>query len=178
MGQGESLLGEVEDVLVSVIDCLTDQAGLKPCPGGVYQKLHDEIWNAWLHESTSARCASERPGGEDKLVAWARDAEAVLKACGFGINGVDGSGVLFHIPSRLMNVERQKQAFIRAGVYHALEIYWERSCYATEQTSLSSGDCWWAPREWFKRVSPLAAAIADEDAIVIPGYRRADEYPD
>ena len=27
-------------------------------------------------------------------------------------------------------------------------------------------------------VSPLAAAIADEDAIVIPGYRRADEYTD
>ena len=77
-----------------------------------------------------------------------------------------------------MNVERQKQAFIRAGVYHALEICWEPSCYATEQTSLSSGDCWWAPREWFKRVSPLAAAIADKDAIVILGYRRADEYPD
>ena len=74
--KGESLLGEVEDVLVSVIDCLTDQAGLKPCPGGAYQELHDDIWNALLHGSTSARSASERPGEEDKLVAWARDAEA------------------------------------------------------------------------------------------------------
>ena len=178
LGQGESLLGEVEDVLVSVIDCVTDQAGLKPCPGGAYQELHDDIWNALLHGSASARFGSERPGEEHELVAWARDAEAVLKTCGLGIKGVDGSGVFFHSPSRPMNVERQKQAFIRAGVYHALEICWEPSCYATEQTSLSSGDCWWAPREWFKRVSPLAAAIADEDAIVIPGYRRADEYPD
>ncbi len=76
-----------------------------------------------------------------------------------------------------MNVEHQKQALIRAGVYHALEICWEPSCYATEQ-GLSSGDCWWVPREWFKHVSPQAAAIADEDAIVSPGYRRADEYPD
>ena len=122
--------------------------------------------------------ATERPGQEHKLVAWARDAEAVLETCGLGIKAVDGSGVFFHIPSRPMNVERQKQAFIQAGVYHALEICWEPSCYATEQTSLSSGDCWWVPREWFKRVSPLAAAIADEVAIVIPGYRRADEYPD
>ena len=87
-----------------------------------------------------------------------------------------------------MNVERQKQALIRAGVYHALEICWEPSCYATEQTkpscyateqtNVSCDDCWWVPREWFKRVSPLAAAIADEDAIVTPGYRRLDRYPD
>ena len=164
MGQGESVLGEVEDVLVSVIDCLTDQAGLKPCPGGAYQELHDDIWNALLHGSTSARSASEQPGEEHKLVAWARDAEAVLKTCGLGIKGVDGSGVFFHIPSRPMNVERQKQALIRAGVYHALEICWEPSCYATEQTKpscyateqthVSSDNCWWVPREWFKRVSP------------------------
>lgn len=112
------------------------------------------------------------------MAAWTHDAEAVLKACSLGIKGVDGSGVFFHNPFRAMSVERQKQAFIRAGVYHhALEICWEPRCYATEQTSLSSGDCWWAPREWLKRVSPLAAAIADEDAVVVPGYRRADEYP-
>ena len=179
LGQGDSpLLGDVEDVLVSVIDCLTDQAGLKPCPVGAYAELHNDIWNALLHGSASVRSATEQPRQEHKLVAWARDAEAVLQTCGLGIKAVDGSGVFFHIPSRPMNVERQKQAFIQAGVYHALEICWEPSCYATEQTSLSSGDCWWAPREWFKRVSPLAAAIADEDAIVIPGYRRADEYPD
>ena len=147
LGQGESLLGEVEDVLVSVIDCVTDQAGLKPCPGGAYQELHDDVWNALLHGSASARFASERPGEEHKLVAWARDAEAVLKTFGLGIKGVDGSGVFFHSPSRPMNVERQKQAFIRAGVYHALEICWEPSCYATERRGLSSGDCWWAPRD-------------------------------
>ena len=64
------------------------------------------------------------------MVAWARDAEAVLKTCGLGINGVDGSGVFFHIPTRPMNVERQKQALIQAGVYHALDICWEPSCYA------------------------------------------------
>ena len=56
-----------------------------------------------------------------------------------------------------------------------LEICWEPSCYGAEQ-GLSSGDCWWVPREWFKRVSALAASIADEDAIAIPGYRRADEF--
>jgi len=77
-----------------------------------------------------------------------------------------------------MNVERQKQALIQAGVYHALEICWEPSCYATERAGLSSGDCWWVPREWFKRVSPLAASIAAEDAIPIPGYRPAHEYGD
>ena len=172
------LLGEVEDVLASVIDCLTDQAGLKPCLVGAYAELHDDIWNALLHDSASVRSAAEQPRQEHKLVAWARDAEAVLETCGLGIKAVDGSGVFFHIPSRPMNVERQKQALIRVCVYHELEICWEPSCYATEQTSLSSIDCWLVPGEWFKRVSPLAAAIADEDAVVIPGYRRADEYPD
>ena len=72
-----------------------------------------------------------------------------------------------------MNVERQKQAFIRAGVHHALEICREPRCYVTEEANQSSGDCWWAPREWFKRVFPLARCN-----IVIPGYRRADEYSD
>ena len=66
--------------------------------------------------------ATERPAEKHKLVAWARDAEAVLKAWGLGIKGIDGSDVFFHSPSRPMNVERQKQAFIRAGVYHAIEI--------------------------------------------------------
>lgn len=48
LGQGESLLGEVEDG----IDCVTDQASLKPCPGGAYQTLHDDAWNALLHGSS------------------------------------------------------------------------------------------------------------------------------
>ena len=102
--------------------------------------------------------ATEQPVSELELLAWARNAEAILQTCGLGIKGVDGSRVFFHIPSRPMNVERQKQALIRAGVYHALEICWEPSRYATEQTGLSSGDCWWVPREWFKRVSPLATS--------------------
>ena len=162
-----SVVRDVEEVLDPVMDLATEQS---LCPDAAREEL--------LNGNASVRFATERPGQEHKLVAWARDAEAVLETCGLGIKGVDGSRVFFHIPSRPMNVERQKQALIRAGVYHALEICWEPSCYATEQTSLSSGDCWWVPREWFKRVSPLAAAIADEDAIVIPGYRRADEYTD
>ena len=89
------MISEVEDVLVSVIDCVTYQAGLKPCPGGAYQELHDDVWNALLHGSSSARFASERPGQEHKLVAWAQNAEAVLNTCGLGIKGVDGSEGLF-----------------------------------------------------------------------------------
>ena len=64
--------------------------------------------------------ATGRLGEEHKLVAWARDAEAILETCGLGIKGAAGSGVFVHIPSRPMDVERQKQAIIRAGVYHAL----------------------------------------------------------
>ena len=155
-----------------VVDFIIDSARVP------FGEESDAVREEVLSGSATDRLATERPAEERTLLAWASDAEAVLKACGLGVAGVDGSRVFFHIPSRPMNVERQKQALIRAGVYHALEICWEPSCYATEQTSLSSGDCWWVPREWFKRVSPLAAAIADEDAIVIPGYRRADEYPD
>ena len=169
---------DVEEVLDPVMDLAIEQCPrLGPCLEECTWSCADAAREELLNGSASVRFATERPGEEDKLVAWARDAEAVLKTCGLGIKGVDARSVFFHSPTRPMNVERQKQAFIRAGVYHALEICWEPSCYATEQTNLSSGDCWWVPREWFKRVSPLAAAIADEDAIGIPGYRRADEYP-
>ena len=50
----------------------------------------------------------------------------------------------------------------------ALEICWEPSCYATDGGKF--GDSWWVPRELFKRMSPLAAAVPDEDAIPIPDY--------
>ena len=163
-----SVVHDVEEVLDFIMD-----SGRVP-----FGEESDAVREELLSGSATDRLATERPAEERTLLAWASDAEAVLTACGLGVAGVDGSRVFFHIPSRPMNVERQKQALIRAGVYHALEICWEPSGYATEQTGLSSGDCWWVPREWFKCVSPLAAAIADEDAIVPPGYRRADEYPD
>ena len=59
-----------------------------------------------------------------------------------------------------MDVEKQKQALMTAGVYYALDICWEPSCY-----SRNPGKSWWVPREWFKRVSPLAAAVPDSEAI-------------
>ena len=112
-----SVVHDVEEVLDPVMDLATEQSF---CPDAAREEL--------LNGNNSA---TERPGQEHKLVAWARDAEAVLKTCGLVIKGVAGSGVFFHIPSRPMNVERQKQALIRAGVYHALEICWEPSllCY-------------------------------------------------
>ena len=135
-------------------------------------------------EMGSANRKDDEMGSNDEMgpdqpqrlaLAWARVAEAVLDEYGLGIKGVDGSRVFFHIPSKAMSVKRQKQALITAGVYHALDICWEPSCYASEHGA-SPGECWWVPREWFKRVSPLAASIADEDAIAIPGDRPAHEY--
>ena len=139
-------------------------------------EVMDHIIEESLKGGATARLATERPAEERTLLVWASNAEAVLRASGLGIEGVDGTRVFFHKPSKPMGVERQKQALIQAGVYHALEICWERSCYATEQAGFSSSDCWWVPREWFKRVSPLAASIADEDAIPIPGYRPVHEF--
>ena len=111
---------DVEEVLDPVMDLATEQCPrlgscLEYCNGSCPDAAREELING-------NASATERPGEEHKLVAWARDAKAVLETCGLGIKGVDGSGVFFHIPSRPMNVERQKQAFIRAGVYHALEI--------------------------------------------------------
>lgn len=76
-----------------------------------------------------------------------------------------------------MNVKRKTQALIQTSLYQALETCWEPSCYVTEQTRLSSCDCWWIPGELFKRVFFLTVAIADKDAIVISGYTHGDEYP-
>ena len=168
---------DIHEVLDPVINFATEQSLYADAEREEYL-LVGNVRETYSEAVLNQELATERPVEELTLFAWARDAEAVLEACGLGIKGVDGSRVFFHTPSRPMNVERQKQALIRAGVYHALEICWEPSCYATERRGFSSGDCWWAPREWFKRVSPLAAPIADEDAIVIPGDRRADKYPD
>ena len=124
-----------------------------------------------------AGSATAQPIEDCKGLAWARAAEAALRACHLGIVGVDGWRLFFHKPSKPMSIECQKEALTRAGVYHALEICWEPSCYATEQ-GLSRGECWWVPRDLFKRVSTLAAAINCEECISIPGYPRADEYPE
>ena len=102
---------DVEEVLDPVMDLATEQS---LCPDAAREEL--------LHGSATARLATERPVEERTLFAWAHDAEAVLKACGLGAIGLDGSRIFFHNPSKPMNVERQKQALIRAGVTHALEI--------------------------------------------------------
>jgi hypothetical protein len=163
-----SVVYDVEEVVDFIIDSARVPFG-EEC---------DAVREKVLSGSATDRLATERPAEERTLLAWASNAEAVLRANGLGIEGVDGSRVFFHKPSKPMGIERQKQALIQAGVYHALEICWEPSCYATERAGFSSSDCWWVPREWFKRVSPLAASIADEDAIPIPGYRPAHEFPD
>jgi hypothetical protein len=155
------VVDDVAEVMDHIIDSATERAGEET------DAAREELLRGY---------ATERPAEERTLLVWASNAEVVLRASGLGIEGVDGTRVFFHKPSKPMGVERQKQALIQAGVYHALEICWERSCYATEQAGFSSSDCWWVPREWFKRVSPLAASIADEDAIPIPGYRPVHEF--
>ena len=92
--------------------------------------------------------------------AWAHEAEATLRSLGLGVAPVDARQVFHHTPGKKMGVEKQKQALMKTGVYYALDICWEPSCY-----SRNPGKSWWVPREWFKRVSPLAAAVPDSEAI-------------
>ena len=158
----------------SELDKLDAYFGVDGKDGGVNSANTDptrrRVLNSWCRwrRELSRELAAEQPD-EKLILVWARDVEAVLETYGLNIKGVDASRVFFHVPSKPMSVERQKQALIRAGVYHALDICWGSSCYAPNPCKA----CWWVPREWFKHHLPLVASIADRDAIAIPGHRLA-----
>ena len=91
---------------------------------------------------------------------WASDAEAALRKLGLGVAGSDANYVFYHKPQKKLSTPQQKQVLIKAGLYYALDIGWEESCFSKRE-----GQNWWIGRDLFTKICPLAADVPACDVI-------------
>ena len=99
---------------------------------------------------------AEHGASEDTQMAWSYHTQQALRRLGLAALPVSAEEVFHHEPAKALSLRQQKEKLEKVGVYHALEVGWERT---------SDGGNMFVPRSYLAATNLKALSLDARDVI-------------